>query len=200
MLHRPVQDHPSDDELIQLICDGDESALDTVIDLYGGQVNALCRRICGDELEASGVVSEVFWELWRNASRFRSKRGSLRTYLMTMARSRSLDRYRRETSLQRQQNRYIESTKSSPEKFACADMPDELPIQQEEANEVQSALKSLPPLQRQTLLLAFFDGLSHREVSDRTGLPLGSVKTHIRSGLLKLKHLLAGFRETQEYS
>ncbi len=103
-------------------------------------------------------------------------------------------------SHQRRQNLYLESAADRIAELVYQASPDEQPIYAEESQEVQSALGRLPKLQRQSLLLAFFDGLSHREVSERMGLPLGSVKTHIRSGLQKLKHLLAAFRDPQEYS
>ncbi len=189
----------SDAELVQLICCKDESALDTVIRIYGGQVNALCRRICVDELEASGVVSEVFWEFWRNASHFQSHRGTLRSYLLTIARSRALDRYRAISSQNRKQHRFMTAVQEGGVVFASNEAPDDRPISSENALEVQSALSQLPQLQRQSLLLAFFDGLSHREVSQKLGVPLGSVKTNIRTGLLKLRHLLASMGESREY-
>lgn len=195
----PLAEQQSDEELVRLICDRNEFALDTVIRLYGGQVNAICKRICCDELEASGVVSEVFWELWQNAALFRSQRGTLRSYLLTMARSRALDRYRSVSSQQRKHHKFMESVDRLAV-YICNESPEQQPINAENAKEVRSALDRLPQLQRQTLLLAFFDGLTHREVSDQLGLPLGSVKTHIRSGLLKLRHLLASLRDTQEYS
>ena len=196
---RPLEEQQTDDELIRLICNRDESALDSVIRLYGGQVNAISKRICCDDLEASGVVSEVFWELWQNAAQFRSQRGTLRSYLITMARSRALDRYRAVSSHRKKLNKFMESA-DCLDVFTRNESPTEHSIHVENANEVHSALGRLPHLQRQTLLLAFFDGLSHREVSDHLGLPLGSVKTHIRNGLLKLRHLLASLREPQEYS
>lgn len=190
----------SDTELVRLICNGDESALDLVVRIYGGPVNALCKRICNDELEASGVVSEVFWELWRNASQFQPDRGTLRSYLLTMARSRALDRYRSVSSLQRKQHKFMEWATDRVADFTSSESPDTQPLNVEKTKEVHSALDKLPQLQRQTLLLAFFDGLSHREVSQHLGVPLGSVKTHIRNGLRKLRHLLASLREPQEYS
>ena len=185
---------------MESVCRRDELALDAVIRIYGGQVNALCKRICGDELEASGVVSEVFWELWRNASQFQSHRGSLRSYLLTMARSRSLDLYRAVSSQNRKQHKFLEAAMERKPDFSSNDSPEERPINEESSREVHSALSQLPQLQRQALCLAFFDGLSHREVSQKLNMPLGSVKTHIRSGLLKLRRLLASLRESQETS
>ncbi len=190
----------SDEELMQSICRRDESALDLVIQIYGGQVNAVCQRICKDDLEASGVVSEVFWELWRNATLFQSHRGSLRSYLLTMARSRALDRWRTVSSQNRQQHKFLESSGQRVADFTSNELPDHRPVNEESAQEVHTALSQLPPLQRQALLLAFFDGMSHREVSQELDVPLGSVKTHIRSGLIKLRRLLASMRERQELS
>ena len=83
-----------DSQLATRICGRDESALGEVIGLYGPQVQAACMRICADLLDAEGVVSQVFWELWNSAHKFDACRGSLRTYLLTLARSRAIDRQR----------------------------------------------------------------------------------------------------------
>ena len=165
-----------------------------------GQVSSLCKRICRDELEASGVVSEVFWDLWRNAPLFQSQRGTLRSYLLTMARSRSLDRCRAVSSQNKKQHKFLEAALERAADFSSNELPEERPIHDEKSREVHSALGQLPQLQRQALFLAFFDGLSHREVSQKLDMPLGSVKTHIRNGLLKLRRLLASLREPQETS
>ena len=199
LIHTQLKEQ-SDEELVRLICERDESALDSVVRIYGGQVNALCKRICCDELEANSVVSEVFWDLWRNAGQFQSQRGTLRSYLLTMARSRALDRYRSVSSQQRKQYKFMMSAADRSADFVSNESPETRPLLAEKSKEVHSALDKLPQLQRQILLLAFFDGLSHREVSQHLSVPLGSVKTHIRNGLLKLRHLLASLREPQEYS
>lgn len=184
-----------DDDLVRLICQRDEPALAVLIQRYSGQVYAICKRICKDELDAYGVVSDVFWEFWRNADRFRSERGSLRAYLLTMARSRAIDRQRSVASLAHQRNRFIEAVQNGGIDLAITDAPERQWIFEEDAIEVQQALCRLTVIQRQVLQLAFFDGLSHREVAQTLQLPLGTVKSHIRKALLRLKHLLSRLSE-----
>jgi RNA polymerase sigma-70 factor, ECF subfamily len=181
----------TDASLLQAIAQRDESALAEAVRLYGGQVSALCVRICFDDLEASGVVSDVFWELWRAPEKVDLQRGSLRCYLLTMARSRSVDRYRTQASRHRQELKYHESIASQLEKHLTEDSMADFTEQAETAAEIRNALARLPRQQSQALSLAFLDGMSHREVAEKLNMPLGSVKTSIRSGLITLKYLLA---------
>ena len=164
------------------------------------KVFAICKNICGDELEANGVVSDVFWEFWRHADLFQSQRGSLRSYLLTIARSRSIDRKRSITSLSRQRSKFIDATVHNANELTPADSPDHRALRDENAEEVQQALCQLSDLQRRMLQLAFFEGMSHREVSSSLQIPLGTVKTHIRKGLLRLKYLLSELSQTGKHS
>ena len=97
--------------LVQALAHGDEAALREVISRYGGLVRQICRRICFDETVVNELVSEVFWEMWRRADSFDPNRGTVRTYLLTMARSRAIDRRRASTSRQRMQSRFAELVK-----------------------------------------------------------------------------------------
>ncbi len=189
-----------DEELVRLICQHDEAALAVLIQRYGGQVQVVCKSICGDELEANGVVSDVFWEFWRHAELFQSQRGSLRSYLLTMARSRSIDRMRSVVSQSRQRSKFIDATVHNAKELSSADSPERRALSDENAEEVQQALCQLSELQRQTLQLAFFDGMSHREVASTLQIPLGTVKTHIRKGLLRLRFLLSELSQTGKHS
>ena len=193
-------DEVPDAEIVCLIRLHDEPALLVLIQRYGGQVHTICNSICGDELEASGVASDVFWEFWRYAELFQSERGSLRSYLLTMARSRSIDRKRSMTSLSRQRSKFIDSKINSNHELAAADSPDHRALCIEKIEEVQQALCQLSDLQRQMLQMAFFDGLSHREVASALQIPLGTVKTHIRKGLLRLRYLLSELSQSGKHS
>lgn len=189
-----------DDEIVRLIRQHDEAALTVLIQRYGGQAQAVCKSICSDELDANGVVSDIFWEFWRHADLFKSHRGSLRSYLLTMARSRSIDRMRSVASLSKQRSKFIDATISRSKELSTADLPEHRALSDENAEEVQNALCQLSDLQRQMLQLAFFDGMSHREVARTLQIPLGTVKTHIRKGLLRLRFLLSELSQTGKYS
>ncbi len=189
-----------DEEIVRLVCRHDESALAVLIQRYGGQVQTVCKSICSDELEANGVVSDVFWEFWRHAELFQPHRGSLRSYLLTMARSRSIDRMRSVASQSRQRTKFIDATINHSKELSLADSPEHRAVSDENAEEVQQALCQLSELQRQMLELAFFDGMSHREVASALQIPLGTVKTHIRKGLLRLRFLLSELSQTGKHS
>ena len=188
----------SDDELYCSIQMRDERALAELIQRYGGQVQAISRLICGDDLEANGVVSDVFWEFWRHSDCYSKERGSLRAYLLTMARSRSIDRKRAMSSRSRQHSEFIDATIATADANSLNRSPDHQVIHDESAEQIQQALCQLSDLQRQLLKLTFFHGMSHREVANSANLPLGTVKTHIRKGLLRLKRLLIEFSQTGE--
>ena len=170
---------------------GDEAALGTLYDRWQGAVRALAYRITGDDMEADDVVEEVFWQAWRQADRYDSARGSAGTWLLTVARSRSLDRVRA-TKRTRAEASIDDAEVSSSEAFATPG-PDPFAAaeQSERATLVAGALATLQPAQRECLELAYFGGLSQSEIATRTGQPLGTVKTRMRLALRKLRDTLA---------
>ena len=176
--------------LVERILQRDEAALREIIQSLGPQVKALCLGICADDLEAEEVVSIVFWELWNRTDRFDGTRGSLRTYLLTLARSRAIDTRRAALARRRNLGRYFDSgvapmdTDKTEDSFLRH-------AAKEESARLRQALEHLPAQQKSALQLAFFEGLSHREVAEEQDLPLGTVKTNIRRGLLRLKQFMA---------
>ncbi len=194
-------DELPDDEIVGLIREHDERGLAALIQRYGGQVYSVCRSILfGDEFEISGVVSDVFWEFWRHADLFECQRGSLRSYLVTMARSRSIDRMRAVASLARQHRKFRDATSNNSKELSTAESPEQRALRDENAEEVQQALSQLSEPQQRMLRLAFFDGMSHREVASALQIPLGTVKTHIRQGLLRLRYLCLELSRVEKHS
>lgn len=163
----------------------DEHALAALIDRYGGQVLAVCLRICSDPVEANGAITDVFSHLWHQADSFEPRRGSLRSYLLTLARSRSIDARRSAVLDSSQRTRPIDvAMNSGPIQTAVTGLVTRLPSDEDEnAQEVQQSLGQLSDQQRSVLHLAFFDGLSHQEVATLLQTPLATVKAHIRMGL-----------------
>lgn len=180
----------SDAAWIERISDRDESALVEVIENYAPQIRGICLRICRDELDADDVVSSVFWELWNRSFNYNSRRGSLRTYLLTLARSRAIDRHRAVAARQRQTEKFM-NTQAGSVSSAAVEEPVQRAMNSEREQKVREALALLPESQQTALQLAFFDGLTHREVAAQQALPLGTVKTNIRRGLLQLREFLA---------
>jgi len=174
----------ADDDLLRAISQGDESALAALYDRYRLILFSLILRILHDRSEAEDVLQEAFLQVWRRASDFDRERGRAFTWLVTIARSRALDRLRMLSS----RSRFVEADEQtvSDEVIDTA----QVLAKSEQGEIVRQALRELPDEQRRALLLAYFEGLTQAEIAERLGDPLGTVKTRMRSGLIKLRELL----------
>ena len=161
--------------------------LDRVIyDRCAGRALALALRILRTRSDAEEVVQETFLEVWRRANEYNPRRGGIDVWVLTIARSRAIDRLRSEGAAARFKA-IATVTDGGPELSLVSRDPAE---QQQDRARVESALKQLPPEQRQVVELAYYEGLSQREIAGRTGDPLGTVKTRVRLGMEKLSYLL----------
>lgn len=188
-----------DRELVRRMQAGDERALGTFYDRWFPVVNCLVTRILKTPAEVEDVVEETFWQVWRQASRFEAERGSVQTWLLTIARSRALDRARatrrrREESIEPGQ---LDDATNSAESFDFRAPNDPLlDVEHAERRQiVRAALSELPAEQREALELGYFSGLSQSEIAQRTGQPLGTVKTRMRLAIQKLRDGLTVLRE-----
>lgn len=182
-----MQAQPSqiaDDDLLEAVSQGDESALAALYDRYRLILFGLILRILHDRQESEDVLQETFLQVWRRAEDFDPSRGRAFTWLVTIARSRALDRVRRLGP----RSRFVEADEQ-PVNDKVIDTAQEL-VKSEQGEIVRQALRGLPEEQRRTLLLAYFEGLTQAEIAERLGDPLGTVKTRMRSGLIKLRELL----------
>jgi RNA polymerase sigma-70 factor, ECF subfamily len=179
---------PDDFELMQRIANGDADALAMLYDRHGALVYAVCLRMLGDRGAAEELLIDVFWEIWSRSGRYDPARGAAVTYLLTLARSRAIDR-RRSTA---HQDRTQVGMADGPVDTTAASTtnPSEQVILDERGQMVRSALQSLEPDQRQAVELSFFDGLSHTQIAARLAKPLGTIKTYIRQGLIRLRDKL----------
>lgn len=175
---------PSDAELLRAVASGDEAALASIYDRYASILLGLLLRILHSRGEAEDVLQEVFLQVWRRAGDFDESRGRGFTWLVTLARSRAIDRLRALDS----RARTAAASASEPSELASDASADTFRSEQREI--VQAALAQLPDEQRRTLLLAYEEGLTQTEIAERMGQPLGTVKTRTRSGLLKLREML----------
>ena len=181
-------DPPADDlTLMDAVAGGDRSAVAVLFHRHGGLLLAVCRRVLGDADEAEDVLVEVFTEVWTRADRFDAARGNPLTYLVTLARSRSIDRRR---SLAARPP--LRSDRSAELASRAAPSPGPLLDTEsaELAGRVRGAMAALDPDQREAVECAFFEGLTHTQVAARLGKPLGTVKTSIRQGLIRLRSVL----------
>src|SRR5262249_6336104 len=167
---------------------GSPDALAELYDRHARQIYSLALRILQDQSEAEDIVQEVFSQAWRQATRYDRSRGNVAAWLLTLARSRAIDRLR--------------SRRARPDHSAeggvLLDLADQAApadvqlLSAEQVARVRAALEALPLLQRVAIELAYYEGLTHSEIAARLEQPLGTVKTRIRMGLHKLRESLAG--------
>lgn len=165
-------------------------ALGQIYDRYRAVLFGLMMRILKNREEAEDVMQEVFLQVWRRAADFDESRGRPFTWLVTLARSRAIDRLR---SLSARERVAIASARDESEQISDAASD---AFRAEQRGLVTSALAQLPEEQKRPLVLAYFDGLTQSEIAAHLGAPLGTVKTRMRSGLIKLRELLAGKDES----
>jgi RNA polymerase sigma-70 factor, ECF subfamily len=160
---------------------GDQSALAELYDRYSSVVYAVALRVLGDAAAAEDILQEVFLQLWRNPAAFDAARGSLGAWLAVITRNRAIDSLRR-----RKPETDIEDVVVSvvPDLASEAD-------RSRAAQKVRGALGAMPAPQRTALEMAYFEGMSHTEIAEKTGEPLGTIKTRIRSGLIALRKAFA---------
>ena len=177
-----------DDALVRRMAEGDEQALGVLYDRWHSVVHGVVSRMLRQPEEVEDVVEETFWQAWRQASRFDRARGAVQTWLLTIARSRALDRVR---ALRRRREESLEGDDGQMVVQQAAEGDPGLDAEAAERRRiVGAALTGLPAEQREALELGYFGGLSQTEIAERTGQPLGTVKTRMRLALQKLRSQL----------
>ncbi len=176
----------ADIKLLHAIAQHDEAALASLYDRYRLILFGLLVRIVGSRQEAEDVLQEVFIQVWRRAGDFDEQRGKPFTWLVTLARSRAIDRLRQLSSRERVA---MASAQEAPAESSDA-AQDTYRSEQKEI--VAGALSQIPAEQREALVLAYFEGLTQTEIAARVGAPLGTIKTRMRSGMIKLREVLGG--------
>lgn len=178
--------------ILQRIADGERNAVEDCLKTYGGLVWSLARRMLGNSNDAEDAVQEIFVDIWKNAGKFDSAQSSETTFVAMIARRRLIDRIR--YTKRRITADSIDDILAEPASRSHESLQTNV-----EAAEAAKALESLRPEQRQVIQLSIMHGLSHQEISDATGLPLGTVKTHVRRGILHAREVLGlGSSESTE--
>jgi len=178
---RLEQSYENDVELLKAIAAKDDDALGQLYDRYRLILFGVLMRILNNREEAEDVLQEVFLQVWRRAADFDENRGRPFTWLVTLARSRGIDRLRSLASRERVAQAGANET-SEEVSDAATDA-----IRSERVGVVNSALADLPEDQRRPLMLAYFDGLTQSEIATKLGVPLGTVKTRMRTAMGKLR-------------
>ncbi len=165
-----------------LVARGDEDAFGRVYDRVSGPVYGMILRVLRDPSQSEEVAQEVLVEVWRQATRFDASKGSVKGWVLTMAHRRAVDRVR---SAQAATNREVKVGMSSTER-EYDEVSEEVELRME-SQHVRRALSVLTDLQREAIRLAYYGGYTHREVSELLEVPLGTVKTRLRDGLIRLR-------------
>ena len=173
--------------LIRGVADGDQQALASLYDATSRTVYGLLLRILADSSAAEEVLLDVYTQVWRQAAAYSAERGSPLAWLTTIARSRAIDRLRR-GRLEQQRTGPLDL---SATQVASGGMSVEEDVQARETGAfVRAALDSLAPEQREVIELAYYGGMSHSEIAAARNLPLGTVKTRTRLGMMRLREML----------
>jgi len=187
--------NPDDAALIRRMCDADEAAFGELYDRWMRSLYSLVMQLLKDADDAEDVVEETFWQAWRKASAYEPSRGAVSTWLLTIGRRKALDRLRA-------RRRHGNEQPGDDQTLASIASPEPDPSQDAEGSElrkhVAAAMMELPAEQREVLELGYFSGLSQTEIADRTGHPLGTVKTRMRLGMQKLREPLSMHRGRTE--
>ena len=178
-------EHLGDEALLLATARGDQEAFAELYDDWAGLVFGVVRRVVRDPAQSEEVAQEVFAEIWRNAPRFDPRRGAARTWMMTMAHRRAVDRVRSEQAARDRVDR-VGTRDHTPD----YDQVSEQVEGNLEREQVRAALASLTELQREAVELAYYSGYTYREVAELLDTPLGTIKTRIRDGLIRLRDVM----------
>ncbi|NUP75079.1 MAG: ECF RNA polymerase sigma factor SigK [Sinomonas sp.] len=173
------------DELLARVAHGDQDAFGSLYDALAPLVHGLVLRVVRDPAQSEEVTQEVFLEVWQQAKRFDADRGRARAWITVMAHRRAVDRVRAAQAAADRDLR--EGVKEFRESYDDVEHRVEVAL---ESERVHKALESLTEVQRQAIRLAYYGGYTYGEVADALGLPLGTVKTRIRDGMIRLRDVL----------
>jgi RNA polymerase sigma-70 factor, ECF subfamily len=183
----------SDEDLMRAVQAKDPDALAALYDRYGGVLKALIMRIIHNEAEADDLLQEIYMELWNHASNYSAGKGKPLGWIVTLARRRSIDRLRKRQSYARAEERLQLETEQQPDAWVHNNVEDAIDISDMRAT-LQRIMSGLPAPQRQAIELAFFKGMSQREIAAHTNIPLGTIKTRLELGLKKIADSLRGLK------
>jgi RNA polymerase sigma-70 factor, ECF subfamily len=188
-----AQRAPDDAQLLRQMSAGNEQALGAFYDKWHPLVHAVVLRVLRSGADVEDVVEETFWQAWRQAGRYEAARGGVQTWILTIARSRALDRVR---LLNRRREEPIEGESGEQVMQLATESDPSMDAESAERRKlVVAALADLPVEQREALELGYFAGLSQTEIAERTGHPLGTIKTRMRLAMQKLRGSLQVLRE-----
>jgi len=180
----------ADEDLVALSAQGRSDAFEAIYDRHADSAFALAIRVCGQRALAEDVLQEAMVWIWRSGTRYDPRRGSVRSWILLVVRSRAIDAIRRRTV--RERGLVVEE--GAAERLPASELTDEAVERRDTTSTVRGAIDELPADQRRVIELAYFGGMTHVEIASLLGMPLGTVKSRMRLGLARLKLELEGAR------
>ncbi|MBA3300888.1 MAG: sigma-70 family RNA polymerase sigma factor [Thermoleophilaceae bacterium] len=176
----------ADEELMQLVHGGDARAFEALYDRHGGPSFSLAYRMAGNRVGAEDIVQEAFLSIWRSRTRYRSDRGSVRTWILGIVHHRGIDALRRNQVHDRRRA----SSEGIEDRLEAKERTDVEAGRREEARKVRAALEELPQDQLRVIELAYYGGFTHVQIAEMLEAPVGTVKGRMRLGLEKMRGML----------
>jgi len=167
------------------MADGDHSALSELYDHSSGILYSMALSIVRNPEDAEETLHDCYWRAWRYARAYSDQRGSVLAWLVLMARTSAIDRLRAG-----KRHKAVHSVEVAFDAESPAESPESEVFSNQKTNRIRIAMRTLPPEQREAIQLAFFRGMTHAELAEHLGVPLGTIKTRIRTGLMRMRSSL----------
>jgi len=193
MPSHPEEGTPSDEALMQAIAQGDSRALSGLYDRYAPILKALIIRVVHDDAEADDLLQEVFLQVWQQARNYSPQKGKPLGWIVTLTRRRAIDRLRKRQAYCRAKDRFEVNVERQPESWVHNRIEGDI-YREDIRSFLNKRIGNLPAYQREAIEMAFFQGMSQREIAMATGTPLGTIKTRLELGLRKLSDSIRGIR------
>lgn len=187
---------PSDEQLMRSIQKRDEGALRTIYQRHAALLRTVISRMVNNDHDVEDILQECFLDIWRHADNYSQAKGQALGWLVTLARRRAIDRVRRKAAYGRAQDRFRDEVKIETDALAAG--ADEEAATTDSAKAVASLIKNLPEAQQRAVHLAFYRGMTQREIAAYTGTPLGTIKTRLELALRKLRSAVLAFGELHD--
>ena len=183
-----------DETLMARIQERAPEALASLYDRYSGILKSLIMGVIHNDAEADDLLQEIFMEIWNQAAHYSAQKGKPLGWIVTLTRRRSIDRLRKKQAYARAEERLQNETEQQPEAWVHNSTEDDIEMS-DTRRLIMAILKNLPPAQREAIDLAFYHGMSQREIAAKTGIPLGTIKTRLELGLKKISEALRGMKD-----
>jgi len=183
----------TDERLMEMIQARQSEAMGFLHDRYARLLKALIMKVLHNEAESDDLLQEVFMEIWDRAAGYSQEKGKALSWIVTLARRRAIDRLRKREAYCRMEDRLTEETKRNPQEGV--DHVEEDVEHAEMREHLQRVMVTLPPAQREAIEMAYYKGMSQRDIAAATGIPLGTIKTRLELGMKKLTEALRGYED-----